>query len=97
MRVITRNPLKTFWAKHPNAFGPLDAWFRAAKKANWKSFDDLRIVFGKRVDRVGKFTVFDVGGNKYRLIVAIHYNRKRLYVRHVLTHAEYSLGNWKYE
>lgn len=46
-------------------------------------------------DKVGKFTVFDIGGNKYRLIAAIHYNRKKVYIRHVLTHAEYDRGKWK--
>ena len=46
-------------------------------------------------DLVGKFVVFDIGGNKYRLIAAIHYNRGKLFVRHVLTHSEYDEGNWK--
>lgn len=46
-------------------------------------------------DIVGKFTVFDIGGNKVRLIAAIHYNRGKLYIRHVLTHEEYDRGNWK--
>jgi mRNA interferase HigB len=44
---------------------------------------------------VGKFTVFDVGGNKVRLIAAVHYNRNKIYIRHVLTHEEYDPGNWK--
>lgn len=47
------------------------------------------------MDKVGKFTVFDIGGNKYRLITAIHYNRKKIYIRRVLTHAEYDHSNWK--
>lgn len=51
-------------------------------------------VFGS-VDKVGKFTVFDIGGNKYRLIAAIHYNRKKVYIRQVLTHAEYNRDRWK--
>ena len=51
--------------------------------------------FGKRVDRYGKFVIFDIGGNKYRLICAIHYNTGRVYIRHVLTHAEYDLDKWK--
>ena len=46
-------------------------------------------------DQVGKFTVFNIGGNKYRLIAVIHYNRGKVFVRHVLTHAEYDEGNWK--
>ena len=47
------------------------------------------------MDKVGKFTVFDLGGNKYRLIAAIHYNRGKVYIRHVLTHAEYDQDKWK--
>lgn len=97
MRVITINPLKFFWQIHPNSRSPLEMWYRVAKKAEWDSFDDVRQDYGKRVDRVGKFTVFDIGGNKYRLIVAIHYNTQRIYVRYVLTHAEYTRDNWKKE
>lgn len=97
MRIITRRPLKEFWLRYPKAYEPLDSWYRTVKKSKWKSLDDFRKVFGRKVDQVGKFTVFDIGGNKFRLIVVIHYNRKRLYVRHVLTHSEYSLGKWKYE
>ena len=46
-------------------------------------------------DQVGKLTVFNVGGNKVRVIAAIHYNRKRIYIRAVLTHDEYDRGRWK--
>ena len=95
MRVITKNPLKFFWQIYPKSYSSLDTWYRVAKKAEWDSFDDIKRDFGKRVDRVGKFTVFDIGGNKYRLIVAIHYNTQRIYVRYVLTHAEYTHGDWK--
>jgi len=57
------------------------------------SFAELRRVFSS-ADQVGKFTIFNIGGNKYRLIAAIHYNRKKVYIRHILTHAEYDLGRW---
>jgi len=63
-------------------------------KSDFGSFADLKRVF-RSVDKVGKFTVFDVGGNKYRLIAAIHYNRKKVYIRHVLTHAGYDQDKWK--
>ncbi len=55
----------------------------------------MKAAFGKRVDQYKQFVIFDVGGNKYRLIVAIHYNTGRVYVRNVLTHAEYDRGKWK--
>jgi len=51
--------------------------------------------FSKSADKVGKFTVFDIGGNKFRLVAAVHYNRKKVYSRHVLTHVEYDRGTWK--
>jgi mRNA interferase HigB len=58
------------------------------------NFAELRAAFST-ADRVGKLTVFNVGGNKVRLIAAIHYNRRKIYVRAVLTHAEYDEGRWK--
>lgn len=63
-------------------------------KTDFGSFADIKRLF-RSVDKVGKFTVFDLGGNKYRLIAAIHYNRKKVYIRHVLTHAEYDQDTWK--
>ena len=94
MHVISRKKLREFWELHPKARPPLEAWFQIAKRAEWKSFAEVRQTFPK-ADRVGRFVVFDIGGNKYRLIVAIHFNRGKLYVRHVLTHAEYDEGKWK--
>ena len=63
-------------------------------KSDFGSFADLKRSFAA-VDKVGRFTVFDIGGNKYRLIAAIHYNRKKVYIRNVLTHAAYDRGGWK--
>ena len=67
-----------------------------AEVAEWESFADVRETRAD-ADQVGKFTVFDIGGNKYRLIAVIHFNRGMVYVRHVLTHAEYDKGKWKDE
>lgn len=61
---------------------------------DFANFAQLRATFG-RVDHVDELTVFDIGGNKYRLIAAIHYNRRKVYIRHVLTHSEYDRGAWK--
>jgi hypothetical protein len=61
---------------------------------SYASFAELRITFPS-ADQVEKFTVFNIAGNKYRLIVAIHYNRKKVYIHHVLTHAEYSRDHWR--
>ncbi len=74
--------------------GPLRAWHSLVSKTEFTDFQDLRRVFGS-ADRVEGLTVFDVGGNKFRLITSIHYNRRKVYIRAVLTHAEYDRGNWK--
>ena len=62
-------------------------------RMTFASLAELRRAFGS-ADKVGKFTVFDIAGNRYRLVAAIHYDRQRVYVRHVLTHADYDRGNW---
>jgi mRNA interferase HigB len=64
------------------------------RKTDYASFVDLRKSFPS-ADQVGQFTVFNIGGNKFRLIAAIHYNRKKLYIRHILTHAEYDRNMWR--
>jgi len=64
------------------------------RKARFANFVQLRQTF-PHADVVGKFTVFDIGGNKVRLIAAVHYNRAKIYIRHVLTHEDYDKGKWK--
>jgi len=94
MHVIAKPALVEFWKKHPDAEGPIQAWHRVMETENFSDFNDLRKTFAS-ADYVGGLTVFDIGGNKYRLIAAIHYNRRKVYVRAVLTHAEYDRGRWK--
>lgn len=94
MHVISEKILRDFWADHPDAESPLRAWIRMAEHAKWTCFADVREVY-PHADQVGHLTVFNIGGNKYRLVVAIHYNRGRIYIRHVLTHADYDRGQWK--
>jgi mRNA interferase HigB len=94
MHVLSKRPLREFWSVHPDAERPLRRWFRTATKAEWKSFADVRANYAN-ADQVDRFTVFNIGGNKYRLITVIHYNRRKIYVRHVLTHKEYDRGDWK--
>ncbi len=95
MHVISIKKLRLFWELHPDAEGPLRAWHQTAERANWEKVADVHAVYGRGVDQVGKFTVFDVGGNKYRLIAVIHFNRGKVFIRHALTHDEYDLGKWK--
>jgi len=94
MHVISRKALRTFWQRHPDSEEPLRLWHRLMTTTEFGSFAELRETFPS-ADRVDALTVFNIGGNKYRLITSIHFNRHKVYVRHVLTHAEYDLGNWK--
>ena len=94
MHIITRKRLNEFAGKHPTATGSLTHWHRALKRNNPPNFAELRRIF-PHADQVDGLTVFNIGGNKARLIAAIHYNRRKVYIRAVLTHAEYDAGKWK--
>ncbi|MBX3276990.1 MAG: type II toxin-antitoxin system HigB family toxin [Acidobacteria bacterium] len=94
MHVITRKRLNEFAARYPETKSALVHWYQIIKRNNYLTLADLRRHFPS-VDRVGKLTVFNIGGNKVRLIAAIHYNRSKVYIRAVLTHEEYDQGKWK--
>ncbi len=94
MHVISRKKLKEAAAQHGDLEAALDIWFRIAKKASWKSLQEVRQVFPS-ADQAEGYTVFNIKGNAYRLITKIFYKYGRIYVRHVLTHAEYDKGDWK--
>ena len=94
MHVIAKLVLLAFWRRHPDAVGPLRAWHSLVNKTDFTDLQDVRRVFAS-ADKVEGLTVFDIGGNKFRLITSIHYNRRKVYIRAVLTHAEYDRGNWK--
>ena len=98
MHVIKLGPLRDFWLKHRGAERPLKEWYETATRATWRDITSVRRVYphADAVEVAGNTaTVFNIGGNKYRLIVVIHYNRQKVYVRHVLTHAAYDRGSWK--
>ncbi|MCD6734926.1 MAG: type II toxin-antitoxin system HigB family toxin [Burkholderiaceae bacterium] len=94
MHVIAKPILIEFWQKHPDAERPLAAWYRIMESEVFADFNDLRATFAS-ADYLDGLTVFDIGGNKYRLITAIHYNRRKVYVREVLAHETYDRGRWK--
>ena len=94
MHIITRKRLLEFGNKYPDSIEPLNRWYRIVKHTDYNSFAALRKTF-PQADQVGKFIVFNIGGNKYRLIAYIVFSTKRIYIRHVLTHTEYDKGNWK--
>ena len=92
MRIISKKALLDFWIKHPNAKSSLEAWHRVVSKSDFKNFIDLKDAFNS-VDYTSPYTIFNIGGNNYRLIVSIHYNTQHLYIREVFTHAEYDKWN----
>jgi len=99
MRIIKRSTLIDFGRRYADAVEPLARWHRIARRARWASLTEVRIDF-PHADIVtvasGKpVTVFNVAGNKYRLVTAIHYNRQVVYTLRVMTHSEYSRGKWK--
>lgn len=94
MHLITKKTLKAFWEKHPDSKTALIRWTRIIEKNKFDNFNKLRSTFPS-ADLVGRLTVFNIGGNKYRLVTAIHFNRQKIYVRHVLTHQQYNQGDWK--
>jgi mRNA interferase HigB len=94
VHVISRKKLKEAAQRHPELETGLDAWFRIAKRAFWQSLADVRKTFAT-ADAVEKWTVFNIKGNTYRLITEINYRFRRVYIRHVLTHAEYDREKWK--
>ena len=94
MHIITRKRLNDFAKRQPEARSALAHWYREMKRRNFASLTEVRTVFPS-ADQVGKLTVFNIGGNKARLIAAIHYNRRRVYIRAVLTHQEYDEERWK--
>ncbi len=91
--------LQRFGRKHPEAQGPLLRWCNAVEEAEWADFSQVRAVFPHadqvRVASGRPVTVFNIGGNKYRLITAIHYNRQIVFVMRLYTHEEYDGIDWK--
>jgi mRNA interferase HigB len=99
MHVISVKALKQFWAAHPMAETGLKYWYKIASNSQWKHIEDVRRSF-PHADSVGHLTVFNIGGNKYRLIAKIVFSKGensigKIYIRSVLTHLEYDKGNWK--
>ncbi len=94
MRIISNSALRSFAEKHPQAAGPLQGWRRVIESNRFGSWAELKAAFNA-VDKVDAFTVFDLGGNKYRLIAYIRFDKQILYIKSVLTHRDYDKGTWK--
>lgn len=94
MHIITQQRIWDAKKKYPKAANALDGWYRIVKKNKFESFSELKKCFNS-VDKVGNMYVFDIGGNKLRLIASIHFQRQKIYIRQVLTHKEYDKGDWR--
>ena len=96
MHIISRKSLLLFSTIHADAEAPLDTWYRATKTAQWKNLAELKLIFPS-ADLGGLYTVFNIKGNHYRLIAEINYRSGTVFVRHILTHADYDKGNGSHE
>lgn len=94
MHVISYRRLREFSDRHSYCREALENWFKVASRADWSDVIDVQSVFPK-AEAVGNFTVFNIKGNHYRLIVSIDYESQLIYIKYVLTHAEYDKENWK--
>ena len=99
MRVISLKPLREFWQRHPDAEEPLRLWYKTATSAVWSSLQEVRRTYpqadGVRTSDGSTLTVFNIGGNKYRLVARIRYDYRLVNVWAVMTHREYDEGKWK--
>lgn len=98
LHVISRKKLLEAVERHGGPGVALDAWYRIAKAAKWRSLEEVRRIY-RHADgvRVGEkvYTVFNISGNRFRLVAEIYYEDQVLLIRHVLTHAEYDKGDWR--
>lgn len=105
MNVISRRKLREFYEakserrKHADAF---QNWFKLTRKASWHNFQDVKALFGQTdvasdTDSKRTATIFDIGGNKYRIVTLIDYMRQTVLITHVMDHKEYDKENWKNE
>jgi mRNA interferase HigB len=94
MRIIKRVALVRFWSQHPDAKASLEAWFGVVRKAKWTTPIEMKQVYSN-ADLVGRRTVFNIAGNKYRLVARVNYVSQTAFVLHVLTHSAYDKGAWK--
>lgn len=89
MRVIAKKILREFWEKHPDSEDQLKTWFKEASKAHWSSPNDIKNDYSHASNLKASRIVFNICGNKYRLIVKINYQREWIFIRFIGTHSEY--------
>lgn len=89
MRIIALRTLRDFWGKYPQAEVPLRAWYALASRADWRSPADVKLAYRSASFLRNNRVVFNIKGNDFRLVVAVHYNRGLMFIRFVGTHREY--------
>lgn len=94
MRIIKRGALVEFWEQHPDAKASLESWYAVVRRATWKTPAEMKALY-HNADLVGRRTVFNIAGNKYRLIARVNYHTQRVFVLYILTHSQYDQGDWK--
>jgi len=94
MKIISNSALRLFAVECPQADAPLQGWRRVIEKNRFDNWAELKLTF-RSIDKVGDLTVFDIGGNKYRLITYIRFEKQIVYIKAVLTHRDYDKGAWK--
>ena len=94
MRILGRDVVKAFMERHPNSQSSLKSWAQAIEANHFKHLSELRQTFGS-ADYVRPYTIFDISGNKYRLIALVNYQMGMILVQQILTHSEYDRGKWR--
>jgi len=94
MHVISRKKLRDYCQTHADSCDALDDWYKIASQANWTQLIEVQTIY-PQAEAVGNFTIFNIKGNKYRLIVSLNYHKQIVYIKYILTHAEYDKENWK--
>jgi len=94
VHVISQKALRSFWEEHPDSRTPLLRWYKVMRHTRFESFAAIRAAFPS-ADKVDDWVVFNIGGNKYRLITSVHFSRGKVYVRHLLTHQDYDRRSWR--
>lgn len=89
MRIIALRALREFWRRHPDAEVPLRSWYAIARRAVWRKPSEVKAAYRSASFVASNRVVFNIKGNDYRLVAAVHYNRGLMFVRFVGTHREY--------
>jgi mRNA interferase HigB len=94
MHIVSHKAIRIFCERHPEARNAMDHWYRVAKQATWSRFAEVKQSFNT-ADFVAPHVVFDIGGNKWRLVAEMNFTRRVLFIRRIMTHKEYMKGTWK--